>query len=97
MASASDASGLTICLGPPSTASDIADIAGRKTPSRIKQCGAALPTRARMERMAMAETMVSREDADVLRNGVKRLVDDFERLGYERSTIGGPRCWIDAG
>lgn len=38
--------------------------------------------------MAMAETMVSREDADVLRNGIKCLVDDFERLGYERSTIG---------
>jgi len=38
--------------------------------------------------MMMASTMVSREDADTLRNGIKQLVDDFERLGYERSTIG---------
>jgi hypothetical protein len=31
---------------------------------------------------------VSREDADVLRNGIKRFIDDFERLGYDRATIG---------
>lgn len=36
----------------------------------------------------MATAMVSREDADILRNGINQLVDDFERLGYERSTIG---------
>ena len=36
----------------------------------------------------MAEAMVSREKADVLRNAINLMVNDFDRMGFNRGTIG---------
>jgi hypothetical protein len=36
----------------------------------------------------MPEKTISREEADVLHNAIHRLVDDLERSGHDRGTIG---------
>ena len=36
----------------------------------------------------MAEAMISREEADVLRNAINLMVNDFDRMGFNRGTIG---------
>jgi hypothetical protein len=42
----------------------------------------------------MSERTTSREDADILKNGIQGLVNDFERMGFDRGQIGSAMAGI---
>lgn len=42
----------------------------------------------------MSELTTSREEADILSNGIKCLVKDFERMGFDRGQIGAAMAGI---
>lgn len=45
----------------------------------------------------MGERMTSREEADVLKNAINGLADDFERMGFGRNQIGAALAGIGLG
>jgi hypothetical protein len=45
----------------------------------------------------MAERMTSREEADVLKNAINGLANDFERMGFSRGQIGSAMAGIGLG
>jgi len=42
----------------------------------------------------MAERTTSREDANVLKHGIQGLVNDFERMGFDRGQIGAAMAGV---
>lgn len=42
----------------------------------------------------MTELTTSREEAEVLGNGIKSLVKDFERMGFDRGQIGSAMAGV---
>ena len=45
----------------------------------------------------MAERMTSREDADILKNAINGLANDFEQMGFDRGQIGAALAGIGLG
>ncbi len=45
----------------------------------------------------MAERMTSREEADVLKNAIYGLANDFERMGFDRGQIGAAMAGVGLG
>ena len=42
----------------------------------------------------MSELMTSREEADILKNAITGLVNDFERMGFSRGQVGSAMAGI---
>lgn len=45
----------------------------------------------------MAEAMIGREEADVLRNAINLMINDFDRMGFSRGMIGAALTGIGLG
>lgn len=45
----------------------------------------------------MSERTTSREEASILRNAINGLVNDFERMGFDRGQIGAAMAGIGLG